>query len=130
MRDQKPTEMPPKSYVLYRNGLYCSKKMNCWWPKFWEEWRSSWRQGRRYLVESGGINIFSKLTLGYFWSPNTQCMLNWATFGAQAWIFGTERPHFWTFLLLYDSKDEMKSMLKWTTGPKRGLRSASSKIIV
>ena len=54
-----------------------------------------------------GMKMFPKITLGYFWSPYTQYILNWATFGAQSWIFGTERPHFWTFLLLYDSiKDE------------------------
>ena len=40
--------------------------------------------------------------------------------------------HFLTFLLLYDSKDEMKSILKWTTGPKSRStrRESSSKIIV
>ena len=41
------------------------------------------------------------LKLGYFWSP---------------------RRDFWhrktPLLIMYDSKDELKSMLKWTTGPK------------
>ena len=72
-------------------------------------------QGWRFLVESGGMKNCPKITLGYFWSPNTQFILNWATFGAQAGIFDTERPDLWTCLPLYDSKDGMKSMLKWTT---------------
>ena len=62
--------------------------------------------------------ICPKITLGYFCSPNNPFILNWATYGAQSGFFGIERPHFWTFSLLYDGKDEMKSMLKWTTGPK------------
>ena len=47
-------------------------------------------------------------------------------------MFGTERPNFLKVLLLYNSKDEMKNMLKWTTGlaQKVGLQGASSKIIV
>ena len=82
-------------------------------------------QGRTFLVESGGMNICPKITLGYFWSPNNQFILNWATFGAQAGFFGTEKKHFLTFLLLYDSKDEMKSILEWKTGQKIGLQGAS-----
>ena len=54
----------------------------------------------RFLVESGVDEHFPKITLGYFWSPNTHFILNWATFGAQAGIFDTERPDCWTFVLL------------------------------
>ena len=79
-------------------------------------------KGGDFLLRVGGINNFPEITLGYFWSPNAQFILNWATFGAQAGIFDTERSDFWTFLPLYDSKDGMKSMLKWTTGQK--IRSA------
>ena len=47
------------------------------------------------------------------------------------WRFLAKDPIFGHFLPLYDSKDEMKSILKWTTGPKsRSVQGPSSKIIV
>ena len=77
-------------------------------------------RGGDFLLRVGGMKIFPKISLGYFWSPTAQFILNWATFGAQLGIFDTERPNFCTCLPLYD-KDGMKSMLKWTTGQKLGM---------
>ena len=89
-------------------------------------------QGRTFLVESGAQKNLPKNNFGLLLQPQiTNLFLNWATYGAQSGVLGIERPHFWTFSLLYDGKDEMKSMLKWTTGPKSMstiLQGASSKI--
>ena len=48
-------------------------------------------QGRMFLVEGGVLNI----AFGY-----EECILNWATFGAQAFFFGTERPNFYFCMIV------------------------------
>ena len=82
------------------------------------------------LGVGGGMNIFTKITLCYFWSPNTQLFLNWATFGAQSGIFGTERPHFLTFYFGMIVKTKWKVCSNGQLAKKVGLQGTSSKIIV
>ena len=83
------------------------------------------RQGWRFLVENGGMNNFPKITLGYFWSPNTQFILNCATFGAQAGIFDTERFVYLCMIV----RTELKACWNWQLPKKLGLQGRSSKII-
>ena len=65
-------------------------------------------------------------------SQNTQFILNWATFVAQAGIFDTEWPDLLTGLPLYDQmivKTEWKACGNGQLAKTLGLQGASSKII-
>ena len=71
-------------------------------------------RGGDFLLRVGDEH-FPKNNFGRLLEPKYLICLKLGYFSG---IFCTERLHIWTCLLLYDSKDEMKSMLKWTIGPK------------
>ena len=85
--------------------------------------RMNFNQGWRFLVESGGMTNFPKITLGYFWSPNTQCILS------PNRVFWHWKTRFWTCLPLYDVKTEWNACWNGQLVNKLGPQGASSKII-